>query len=176
MSKLLGFLLTMLCASLGAATSYIIWYDVGWYVVIQILVTLSIGGLGEHYVSGRGYYHYTNVNGVFVGRVPAWIPFMWVFVVQGTLLFALLLGLKGFAAVAGSGFIGLLLDSLILEPYLSKSKGLWRWTHVESGYFDFVPPNLNRFYAPVGNYLVWLFFPAIMNWFLQCLVFVFSFI
>lgn len=176
MSRFLGILLTTLFASLGAATSYIIWYDTGWYVVLQILVTLIIGGFGEHYVSGQGFYHYTRVNGVFVGRVPTWIPFMWVFVVQGTLIAALALGFKGFPAVAGSGLIGLSLDSLLLEPYLSKSKGLWLWNRGKRGYFDFVPPNLNRFYAPVGNYLVWLFFPVVMNWFLQCLVFVFSLI
>ncbi len=174
MSKVFGLFLTVLFAGLAAATSYIIWFDAGWYVTIQILITLAIGGLGEHYVSGQGYYHYTNANGVFVGRVPTWVPFMWVFVVQGTLITALTLGLKGFSAVTGSGILGLLLDSLILEPYLSKSKGLWQWTRVDSGYFDFVPTNLNRFYAPVGNYVVWLFFPIIMNWLLQCLVFMFS--
>jgi hypothetical protein len=176
LSKVLGFFLTILFASLGAVTSYILWYDVGWYVIIQILVTLAIGGFGEHYVSGQGYYHYTTVNGVFVGRVPTWIPFMWVFVVQAALVTALSIGLKGFSAVGGSGIFGLLLDFLILEPYLSKSKGLWQWTQVKSGYFDFVPTNLNRFYAPVGNYVVWLLFPCIMNWLLLCLAFVFSFI
>jgi len=176
LSKLLGLFLTMLFASLGAATTYVLWYATGPYVVVQVLLTLAIGAFGENYISGQGYYHYTNVNGVFVGRVPAWIPFMWVFAVQGTLLAAILFGLKGFAAIAGSGLLGLFLDSLILEPYLSRSKGLWLWNRGQRGYFSFVPPHLNRFYAPVGNYLVWLFFPVIMNWFLQCLIFVFCFL
>ncbi|RDE12925.1 MAG: hypothetical protein C4K47_06975 [Candidatus Thorarchaeota archaeon] len=176
MSKVFGLLLTVLFASLGAATSYLLWHAAGWYVIVQIFITLAIGGLGEHYVSGQGYYHYTNVNGVFVGRVPTWIPFMWVFVVQGTLIAAILLGLKGFSAVTGSGILGLVLDSVFLEPYLSKTKGLWQWRHVESGYFHFVPPNLNKFYAPIGNYMVWLFFPIVMNWLLGGLLFILSYL
>jgi hypothetical protein len=134
---------------------------------------LFIAALGEHYVSGKGYYSYTSTNGYFIGRVPLWIPFMWVFVLQGALLFTLIIGLADFLAIYFSGIICLLFDFIIVEPYLCAQKKLWQWTPVEGGYFRFIPNRLNRFTAPVGNYITWFLFPFLLNssLYVACLVF-----
>jgi uncharacterized membrane protein len=129
----------------------------------QAAVVLITAAIGEHIVSGKGYYSYTSRNGVFVGRVPLWIPFMWVSLVQGTLLLSLIGGLTGITAVYVSSLICFLADFLIMEPYLCSRKNLWVWKEVEGGYFDFIPESMNRFTAPPGNYIVWFIFPFIQN-------------
>jgi len=127
---------------------------------------LIVASVGEHVVSGRGYYHYTNVNGVFVGRVPVWIPVMWVFVIQGALLISLTMGLVGLQAILLSGILCAFLDIIAVEPLLSAKYSMWLWTSVDEGYFKFIPAQVNRFTAPFGNYLTWLIFPILLNWLL----------
>ena len=159
---------------LSLITTILLWEIVGWAVIFQILVIFLIGALGEHYVSGKGYYHYTEVNGTRIGNVPIWIPFMWVVVVQGSLVVALLLGFTGISLFLSTGIMAFLLDFLIIEPLLCDSMEFWLWTPVNGGYFSFLPPRFNQFTAPVGNYLVWFGFPCLINWMLGIGVLVIS--
>jgi len=170
MSKVLGISLTIVFVTLSSVTTFLLWEMFGWFVGVQVVAILIIGAYGEHHVSGRGYYYYTPLNGLFIGRVPAYIPFMWVSVIQATYLTGLLSGLIPEVAILTSGALGLCLDFAFVEPYFSRVKGFWLWKQVDRGYFGFVPPHYNRFTAPVGNYLVWLGFPAILNWFLAAMV------
>lgn len=163
MSRVFGLTVTSLFAGLSVGTSYLLGLRYEWAVAIQVVVILAIAGIGEHRVSGEGYYRYKDVNGVFLGNVPLWIPFMWVFVCQASLVVALAIGFKSLAAAFCAGVIGLLVDLLVVEPILSRGPfALWSWTPVQDGYFSFVPSSLNRFAAPVGNYLVWFAFPFLM--------------
>ena len=166
MSRYIGASLTLLFAFLSVITLTPLWHLFGFHAIIQTVGILIVASVGEHVVSGRGYYHYTNVNGVFVGRVPVWIPVMWVFVIQGALLFSLTMGLVGLQAILLSGFLCASLDILAVEPLLSAKYGMWRWTSVDDGYFKFIPAQVNRFTAPFGNYLTWLIFPILLNWLL----------
>ncbi|MHA1615609.1 MAG: hypothetical protein ACTSYJ_12250 [Candidatus Thorarchaeota archaeon] len=166
MSRYIGASLTLLFAFLSVVTLTPLWHLFGFHAIIQTVGILIVASVGEHVVSGRGYYHYTNVNGVFVGRVPVWIPVMWVFVIQGALLFSLTMGLVGLQAILLSGFLCASLDILAVEPLLSAKYGMWRWTSVDKGYFKFIPAQVNRFTAPFGNYLTWLIFPILLNWLL----------
>lgn len=167
MSVKVGILLTASMTLLGAVTSYSLWLAYGGSVGVQVLVTLLIASVGEHYVSGKGYYHYTPKNGVFIGRVPLWIPFMWVFVVQLTYLIPLSLGVSVHGLCVVAGLLGLVLDMVMVEPILCRMRQLWSWTPVPGGYFSFVPAQLNRFIAPFGNYFVWFLFPFLMALVLQ---------
>ncbi|MCK4280014.1 MAG: hypothetical protein KAW94_05520, partial [Candidatus Thorarchaeota archaeon] len=105
MSKIFGHILTAILVVLATSTTYLLWTMAGWRVGVQIAAVLIVGAIGEHYISGQGYYYYTKskTNGFFVGRVPLWIPFMWVFTVQGTLLFSLMMGLPAAEAILSSG-------------------------------------------------------------------------
>jgi uncharacterized membrane protein len=149
--------------SVAICTSYLLWHIFAYRVVLQIIAILTISALGEHIVSGKGYYHYTERNGVFIGRVPIWIPFMWVSVVQSAALFALYLGAAGVDIILISGFLTFIGDFVLLEPLFSKQLGFWNWTPVENGYFSWIPDSLNKFTAPIGNYLVWIVFPLLTN-------------
>lgn len=170
MSKLVGVNLTLLFGFLAVLTSSILWIEFGFAAIVQTMVILLVAAIGEHLVSGKGYYHYTNRNGFFVGRVPTWIPLMWVVVIQGTLLLSSLIGMKGLDAVALSGVISASLDLYFIEPLLSRKLSMWIWTSVDGGYFAFIPDQVNRFTAPFGNYLTWLIFPILTNLILICSV------
>ncbi|MGY5879675.1 MAG: carotenoid biosynthesis protein [Candidatus Thorarchaeota archaeon] len=170
MSKIVGVTLTLLFGFLAGLTSSYLWNGYSYLVLFQTVAILLGAALGEHIVSGKGYYHYTNRNGLFVGRVPVWIPLMWVATVQGTLILSLLIGLQSVEAVLLSGIVCASLDFYLIEPLASRKLGMWRWTSVDSGYFGFIPTQVNRFTAPAGNYLTWLFFPMLLNWFLGCMV------
>jgi hypothetical protein len=170
MVKMIAVVLTLLFGSLAALTSSILYNEYGSLVILQTVLILLIAAVGEHLVSGKGYYHYTTMNGIFVGRVPAWIPLMWVTAIQGTFLLPLVAGIDSTVAIALSGIICASLDLYFIEPLLSRKLGMWRWTSVTRGYFSFIPQRINRFTAPFGNYLTWLFFPIAMNWFLVFLL------
>lgn len=147
----------------GTLTSYVLWHFFSYRVFLQIIAVLTISALGEHIVSGKGYYHYTERNGLFIGRVPIWIPFMWVSVVQASALLALYLGAAGVDIILVSGLLTFFGDFVFLEPVFSNQLGFWKWTPVENGYFSRVPDSLKKFTAPFGNYIVWTFFPVFTN-------------
>ncbi|MFW9847996.1 MAG: hypothetical protein ACFFF4_02585 [Candidatus Thorarchaeota archaeon] len=163
MNRRNGILLTYIFISLGFVTSSFLWGVYGWIISIQVILILSIGFLGEHVVSGQGYYHYTELNGILVGKVASWIPFMWLFIIQGLFIAGLFFGLDGISSSFFTGTTGALIDLILIEPYCSRKKSLWIWKRVENGYFSFVPSKLNRFTAPAGNYVVWYLFPLLMG-------------
>ena len=136
-------------------------YDKG---TIQTLFTYGVEG-----------YHYTrqDTNGPFVRNMPLWIVFLWIFSVQASLLLPLFLGLNLVIAIYASGWLALLGDFILFEPYMSRRKELWLWKAVERGYFKFIPSGLNRFTAPPGNFITWFLFPLLANSFLACLMFLF---
>jgi len=166
MSRYFGVIATLLFVILSSATTYLLWTEFQWRVGVQVLVIILVASIGEHYVSGKGYYHYTPVNGLFVGRVPVWIPFMWIVFCHVGFLLALGGGLTEAPAYLSAGMFGLLTDFAAVEPVASRMKGLWLWKPVNNGYFGFVPPQVNRFTAPIGNYLVWFGFPVLASWLL----------
>ncbi|MFW9909874.1 MAG: hypothetical protein ACFFEF_15005 [Candidatus Thorarchaeota archaeon] len=131
--------------------------------MIQVFSILTIGTFGEHFVSSQGYYHYTRINGIFLGKVAFWIPFMWLFAIQGLFLIGILLGFNGANSSILAGIMGAVIDLSLIEPYCSRKKSLWIWNPVRNGYFRFVPQRINRFTAPTGNYIVWTLFPILMG-------------
>lgn len=159
----IGGALTALFLILSFAVCNLLWNFVGWQAYPQAAIILIISATGEHYVSGKGYYSYTSLNGYFIGRVPLWIPFLWVFMVQSTLLLTLMTGLAGLQAVYISGVICMACDMVVIEPFLCSQKKFWEWTSVDNGYFRFIPMEFNRFTAPPGNYIVWFLFPFLLN-------------
>lgn len=163
MSRRTGLLLSVIFIALGTLTSGALWQIYGWIVSIQVLMILAIGTVGEHIVSSQGYYHYTELNGIFVGKVASWIPFMWLVAIQGLFLIGVLLGLDGISCSVFAGILGSSIDLAVIEPYCSRKKSLWIWKPVENGYFSFVPQRINRFTAPPGNYVVWYLFPLFMG-------------
>jgi hypothetical protein len=164
MSRVFGLAATSLFVGLSAASSFALAMRFEWAVATQVFIILVIAALGEHRVSGEGYYRYTPVNGLFLGNVPLWIPFLWVFTCQAALGVALVLGFRGLAAAFCAGFAGLLVDLLLIEPLFSRGNyALWQWTNVSDGYFSFIPARLYRFAAPIGNYIVWFGFPFLMS-------------
>jgi uncharacterized membrane protein len=172
MSNNNGIVLTILFGLLAVITTTALWNNFGPMTIIQTVAILIVATIGEHFVSGKGYYHYTTMNGVFVGRVPTWIPLMWIVVIQGSFLISLIFSTRTMDAIALSGILCASLDLYILEPLLSRKLGMWRWTSVDDGLFSFIPKRVNRFTAPFGNYLTWLIFPIILNFFLVCLFFI----
>lgn len=174
--KIYELMLIVLFGGLSVLTSYLLWTVVGWRVVAQVSIIMMVGAIGEHYISGQGYYYYTKSkhNGFFVGRVPLWIPFMWVFVVQSAFIIPLLMGLSAAVSIISSGLLCFILDLVVVEPVLSRKRSLWAWTPVDKGYLGFLPSQLDRFTAPPGNYLVWFIFPVITNLILCGLVIFFT--
>jgi len=170
MSKRIGLVLTVVFGILAVATSSFLWHIYGFPVLLQTVAIFLVAAVGEHFVSGKGYYHYTHINGVFIGRVPTWIPLLWIFVIQSALIFPMILGFNMLDAISISGLLCVSLDFYILEPILSRKLGMWRWTSVDQGYFRFIPKQVNRFTAPFGNYLTWLIFPVVLNAFLRYMV------
>ena len=172
MSRNNGLALTLLFGLLAMITTTALWNSFGPITIIQTVAILTVATVGEHLVSGKGYYHYTTMNGVFVGRVPTWIPLMWIVVIQGAFLISMMFSTRTMDAIALSGILCASLDLYILEPLLSRKLGMWRWTSVDDGLFSFIPKSVNRFTAPFGNYLTWLIFPIILNLFLICLFYI----
>ncbi len=76
MSLVRGAALTLIFLIMGSVTSFVLWMSFDIAVGYQIILTLAVATVGEHMVSGQGYYYYTKKNGIFVGRVPTWIPLM----------------------------------------------------------------------------------------------------
>jgi len=153
---------------LTTLTSQYMWHSFGWLMLPQLLLIFCIAALGESFVSSQGYYHYTRHkrNGPFVRNVPLWIVFLWIFIIQGSLILSIMIGYTGVQAVVMSGMITCIIDFLLLEPFLSRHLELWQWTSRKRGYFYFIPARLNRFTAPPGNYIAWLLFPLVANSFL----------
>ncbi len=170
-----GYALLASSVSVSVLLYTLLWEIFLWKIAIQALFVLTIGTVGEHYVSGQGFYSYSQCgrNGPFLGNVPVWIPLMWLAVVQGTLVITLLLDITGLVACVIAGLTALTVDALLIEPIMSKRMGLWEWTSVENGYFDFVPHRMKRLTAPFGNYVVWFGFVGIANYLLVALVTVF---
>ncbi len=167
MSTKIGVTLTLTFAMLCVITSSILMTRFGNIVSTQLILILIIAAIGEHHVSGKGYYHYTKKNGLFIGRVPLWIPLMWAVAIQGSFALLLVLRFNTTEAVALSGVICTSLDFYFIEPLLSRKIGMWLWNSVENGYFRFIPTRINRFTAPFGNYVTWMIFPVILNAFLN---------
>lgn len=163
MSRFNGVILTSVFLFLASFTSYFVFQIFSMFLFMQLIMILLVAGLGEHYVSGKGYYHYSETNGIFIGRVPVWIPLMWVFVVQASLIVPYLFGVNIILAALISGILCIAFDLIVVEPILCRMKELWSWMPVDEGYFTFIPEKLDRFTAPPGNYLVWLLFPILMN-------------
>ncbi len=138
----------------------------GWRVIAQLIAIAFIVVGGESYVSSKGYYQYTRQinNGPFIGNVPLWIPFLWIFSIQAGFLIGFFMGLDGLGACIYSGLFAVVFDLVFLEPYFSRKKEYWVWKPVENGYFGFIPPKVNRFTAPPGNYIVWWIFPMFLNY------------
>ncbi len=151
------------------------WEIVGWLLIPQILIVLTIVNIGENFVSSQGYYHYpkANYNGPFIRNVPLWISFLWIFTIQGSFLFLISIGMSVIPSIIFSGWITSIVDFILFEPIMSNLLGLWQWTPVEKGYFGFIPSWFNRFTAPIGNYVVWLLFPIAANSFLIFLLVLF---
>jgi hypothetical protein len=166
--KVKNFFLLVVFVVLASVTTNILWMRFGWHILTQILLIISITWIGEHLISSQGYYYYTRheTNGPFVRNVPMWIFFLWVFSIQASLLISISLGFSGVSACLMSGWLASLVDFIFFEPFMSRMMQLWRWTPVENGYFAFIPSKFNRFTAPPGNYLTWLFFPILANCFL----------
>ncbi len=163
--KVRNFILLVTFVILSSFTSNLMWEEFSWRILPHIFLIMTIAMIGEHLVSSQGYYYYTRQerNGPFVRNVPIWIIFLWVFSIQASYLVALSLGFDGILACLFSGWLALLADFVLLEPFMSKVMELWLWTPVENGYFRFIPTKLNRFTAPPGNYIIWLLFPIFMN-------------
>lgn len=151
---------------LSTFSTYLMWFFIGWKVLVQLAGILLIALLGESFISSQGYYEYLKKddNGPFIRNVPVWIPFLWIFSIQTSLLVGLALGLSGIQACLFSGLLVVIFDLTFLEPYFSRHKELWVWDSVENGYFRFIPKKLDVFTAPPGNYITWLIFPIVMNY------------
>jgi len=91
---------------------------------------------------------------------------MWIVAIQGSYIALFLLGFKTTEAIALSGIVCASIDFYLVEPLLSRRIGMWLWNPVNRGYFSFIPPQVNRFTAPFGNYMTWMVFPVILNGFL----------
>ncbi len=163
MSRVIGLGLTLFNIVLASAASYVLWTGYGPAVAVQVVATLVIAAAGEHRVSGEGYYVYTEKNGILVGRVALWIPFMWVSVVQVSMILSLLVVTNEIVAAVSAGMLALIGDLAVVEPLFSRISGFWVWQPVRNGYFSFLPRGLDRFTAPPGNYVVWFLFPMLMN-------------
>ena len=160
---------------LATITSNMMWFHFQWRMIPHLLLIIFVAVIGENLVSSQGYYHYTrqDTNGPFVRNMPLWIVFLWIFCVQFSLLLPLSFGLNLFFAIYASGWLALLGDLLLFEPYMSRRKELWLWKSVERGYFKFIPSGLNRFTAPPGNYITWFLFPLLANSFLVSMMLLF---
>lgn len=151
---------------LATLSTFLMWNYVGWSVLVQLAGIVLVAVFGESLVSSQGYYQYPKKhdNGPFIRNVPIWIPFLWIFSIQTSLLVGLVFGFSGIQAVVLSGLLAGFFDLVILEPYFSHRKELWIWDSVADGYFKFIPKQLDRFTAPPGNYITWLIFPIVMNY------------
>lgn len=170
--RLRNFALLVVFVVLAVLTSTIMWDLFNWRMLPHILLVISVAVIGENLVSSQGYYHYTRqeTNGPFVRSVPLWIMFLWVFCVQTGFLVSLNLGLGGISACLMSGILISIADLLLIEPFMSRTMELWRWTPVVNGYFRIVPSKVHRFTAPPGNYVTWFVFPILANCFLVSLM------
>ena len=171
-SRVGSFIFLVTFGVLDTITSQFMWHLFGWLMLPQLVLIFIIASLGENIVSSQGYYHYTRQerNGPFIRNVPIWIVFLWIFFIQGSLLFSFAIGLTGVQAATVSGLIACIIDFLFLEPLLSRHFELWRWNPTRKGYFYFIPARLNRFTAPPGNYVTWILFPMVANTFLMILM------
>jgi hypothetical protein len=167
--ELQRFSVLLTCGSfiLSLCTCWLLWNIVGWASALQAGFIVIVSVLGENYVSGLGYYRYSKANFGFINRVPIWIPFMWIAVIQGSLLVTSVYQPFNWMGILTSGIMCSMIDLSLIEPYFCRRKMLWAWNPVENGYFDFLPEELHRFTAPPGNYITWFLFPVLSN----CLLF-----
>jgi hypothetical protein len=130
--------------------------DFGAMTVLYVAVVLTVAVAGENLVSKTGSYSYNMEHRPIVGRVPLFIPFLWLAMNLGSLYISYevshMLNVTSSLYIAMmSAMIPLFIDLLLLEPRLSRGRRVWVWR------------TTTRLYAPYGNYVVWFAFPFLMN-------------
>lgn len=128
----------------------------GTVTMLYAIVVFTVALVGENMVSKTGSYSYNMEHRPIVGRVPLFIPFLWLAINLGSLFLAYTTfqtaGISNGLLIAfTSATIPLFIDLLLLEPKLSRERNVWVWH------------STTKLYAPYGNYIVWFAFPFLMN-------------
>jgi len=132
-------------------------------VMLYTIIVLTIALVGENLITRAGAYSYNLDHKPIVGKVPLFIPLLWLSMNLGSLFVSYIvfqsMGIvNGLQIALFSAMIPLLIDLLFLEPKLSKKRQVWTWE------------TTTKLYAPYGNYLVWFAFPFLTNLLLMVLI------
>jgi uncharacterized membrane protein len=148
----------LLAVFLAMSTFFVVhsYITFGLPVMLYSIIVLTIALVGENLISRAGVYSYNMDHKPMIGRVPLYIPLLWLTMNLGSLFISYFafasLGIHdGFQIALFSAMIPLLVDLLFLEPKLSRDRQVWTWE------------NTTKLYAPYGNYLVWFAFPFLTN-------------
>jgi uncharacterized membrane protein len=132
------------------------YFSFGIITMLYSIIVFTVALVGENLVSKTGTYTYNMEHRPVVGRVPLFIPFLWLALNLGSLFLAYIMlqtaGVSNGLIIAfTSAIIPLFIDLLLLEPKLSRERNVWTWR------------DTTRLYAPYGNYVVWFAFPFLAN-------------
>ncbi len=121
------------CGSFDSVcTCWLLWNIVGWASAVQAGFIVTVSVLGENHVSGLGYYRYSEANCCLINRVPIWIPFMWITVIQGTLPVISSYQTFNWMKILTSGIMCTLIELSFVVPCLCRRRMLWSWSQVET--------------------------------------------
>lgn len=128
----------------------------GTVTMLYAIVVFTVALVGENMISRTGSYSYNMEHRPIVGKVPLFIPFLWLAINLGSLFISYKMlstigNTNGLHIALISAMIPLFIDLLLLEPKLSKDRKVWVWQ------------STTKLYAPYGNYVVWFAFPFLMN-------------
>lgn len=148
----------LLSIFLALSTCFIVYsyMTFGMATMLYAISVFTVALVGENLASRTGRYAYNMEHRPVVGRVPLFIPFLWLAMNLGSLFISYEafqnIGMTNVLYIAFvSAMIPLVLDISLLEPKLSKDRNVWTWR------------DTTRLYAPYGNYVVWFAFPFLTN-------------
>ena len=131
--------------------------------MLYAIIVFTVALVGENMISKAGAYSYNMEHKPVIGRVPLFIPLLWLTMNLGSLFVSYVtlstIGITdGLYIVMISAIIPLVFDLLLFEPKLSKERNVWVWQKT------------TKLYAPYDNYLVWFAFPFLANLLLMVMI------
>jgi hypothetical protein len=153
-------------SAIGIAITFLLYPPIPSLFYICLITIIAL--LGENIVSGKGFYTYKRTKPSW-RNIPIYIVPFWISIVTlmnaGSTILVSFIGLDYLKSVFLTAFFTggscFLLDLLVIEPIMCRRMSYWQWHNKRT-----ILSKINRkngFTAPLGNYIIWFFFPFLTS-------------